>query len=218
MKSVRITIAPPEIYLPPLYRRMTIEAEYLTRVQIINWNVSEPPVGFLLRIHGEYRRFGMDLADDANVWEYEILPITERQCYCFLAARDTTAGRALFENFTRGNMLTIPPIECHDDGSSTFTLIGTDTDIHAAVDGVPKGVDVTIEAVGGKKVAPDSVVGQLSVRQREAVETASRIGYYDIPREATSKDIAKELGCATATASEHLRRAESKLIEYLFGE
>lgn len=216
MKSVRITINPLEIYLPPIYKRMTIEAEYLTRVQIINWNISDPPAGFLLRIHGDYRDFEAELKDDSNVWDHEILPITERQCYCFLAGKSETVGRALFENFTRGNMLTIPPVECHGDGSSTFTLIGTETDIHAAVDGVPEGVDVTIEAVGGKRVAPDSVISQLSARQREAVETAFKIGYYEIPRKATSEDIAKELECATATASEHLRRAESKLIAFLF--
>ncbi len=30
----------------------------------------------------------------------------------------------------------MPPIECHDDGSSTFTLVGTDAAIQAAVEGV----------------------------------------------------------------------------------
>ena len=67
----------------------------------------------------------------------------------------------------------MPPVECHGDGSSTFTLVGTDAAIQAAVDGVPEGVDVVIETVGTGPVAQDGVVGQLSARQREALDRSS---------------------------------------------
>lgn len=53
----------------------------------------------------------------------------------------------------------------------------------------------------------------LSERQREAVTVAMELGYYEQPREATHEEIAAELGCAPNTASEHLQKAEAKLVE-----
>lgn len=212
MKRVRITIHPPAEYRPPLYEFLVGDAECVDRVQIVNWNVSSPPVGFLLRIAGDRRRFADALADRDDLSDYEILPITDGEWYCFVAAEGATAGRALFENFTRGSLMTVPPIECHEGGSSTFAIIGTGADIEAAVDGVPDGVGVDVEAVGGRKVASDSVVGRLSVRQREAVGTATELGYYDVPREASHEDVAERLDCAPSTAAEHLRKAEATLV------
>lgn len=53
----------------------------------------------------------------------------------------------------------------------------------------------------------------LTERQREVVTTAKRLGYYDVPRRASTKDVAKELGISKATAVEHIRKAELRLIE-----
>jgi hypothetical protein len=218
MDRVRITITPPDAYLPPVYRELTREATYLDRVEIVNWNVAEPPVGFLLRVRGDYERLARTLRDGTNVRDFELFPNGEGEAYCFLAAEGPTVGRPLFENFTRKDLLTVPPVACHDDGSSTFTLVGTEPAIQAAVDGVPDGVDVTVEAVGAGPVAPDGAVDGLSPRQRAAVRAALGIGYYDVPRTATTEDVARELGCATATASEHLRKAEARLVSAVFGD
>jgi hypothetical protein len=216
VKRVRISIAPPDAYLPPVYELLTVEADYLDRVRIVNWNVAEPPVGFLLHVEGAYDRLEDPLAAHESVREYGLVPDGEAAAYLFLAAAGATVGRALFENFTRRDLLTVPPVECHDDGSSTFTLVGSDAAIQAAVDGVPDGVAVTVEAVGGSQVAPDDAVGALAPRQRAAVEAALEVGYYDVPRAAGTEAVARKLGCATATASEHLRKAESTVLARLF--
>lgn len=216
MKRVRITLRPHGAYAPPIYEHLAGGATYLERAQIVNWNVSTPPTAFLFRLEGEYRRFERVLDESAMVSDHEILPVTDRKCYCFFEGAVSPAARSLFENFTRGSLMTVPPIECNEDGSNTYTIIGTEADIQTAVDGVPDGVDVTVETVGGKRVAADSVVGQLSARQREAVETALALGYYDVPRDGTTEDVADELGCATATAAEHLQKAESTVMASLF--
>jgi hypothetical protein len=218
MKRVRITMDPHDIPLPPIYERMTRGADDLSRVHIVNWNVSEPPTGFLLWFYGDYEQFDEALASDGAIDEYALLPRTDEECYCFLSGEVGPASRALFENFTRGTLLTVPPIVCHDDGSSTFTLVGTDSDIQNAVEGVPPGVDVTVERVGGERVTPDSAVSELSARQREAVETAIAVGYYTVPRESTIEDVAEKLDCATATAAEHLRKAEATVFRALLAE
>lgn len=215
MERVRITIAPPDEALPPIYERMTRGADALSAVRIVNWNVSEPPTAFLLWFRGDYASFETALESDDAVEEYALLPQTDDEAYCFLSGEVGAASRALFENFTRGSLLTVPPVLCHDDGSSTFTLVGSDADIQAAIDGVPAGVDVTVRQVGGERVTPDSALGRLSARQREAVEAALALGYYAVPREVTTEAVGDELGCSTATAAEHLRKAESKLVRVL---
>jgi len=218
MKRVRITINPHDVALPPIYERMTRGTDTLSAVRIVNWNVSDPPTGFLLWFRGNYEAFEAALVDDDAVENYAMFPKTDEEAYCFLSGSVGPASRALFENFTRGSLLTVPPVLCHEDGSSTFTLVGSDGDIQAAIDGVPPGVGVTVRQVGGENVTHDSAVGHLSARQREAVETAISLGYYNLPRTATTEDIGNELGCSTATAAEHLRKAESKVLRALLGE
>jgi len=51
----------------------------------------------------------------------------------------------------------------------------------------------------------------LTARQEMAVGTALALGYYDYPRRAQLKDVAKSLGVSRATAMENLRRGVRKL-------
>jgi predicted DNA binding protein len=52
----------------------------------------------------------------------------------------------------------------------------------------------------------------LTPRQREAFALARREGYYDYPRETTTRALADEMGVSKATFTEHLRRAEGRLL------
>lgn len=217
MKRIRITIHPQGLDNPRLYEVLT-DASYVSDVRTVNWNNETPPAGFLLWIRGDYRRLETHIAEDPTISDYEILPITDEECHCFLEGRGTADARALWANFNRGSLMTVPPVEWNDDGSSTFTLVGTETDIQAAVEEVPEGVPVDVERVGGRSVRPEGVRDELSDRQREAVETAVSAGYYDTPRDATTETVADELGCARSTAAEHLQRAEAKVMCSLLGE
>ncbi|GGC59741.1 helix-turn-helix domain-containing protein [Haloferax sulfurifontis] len=54
--------------------------------------------------------------------------------------------------------------------------------------------------------------GQLTDRQREVLETAHEMGYFDHPRRANKGEVATELGITTSTFSEHLAMAQKKLM------
>jgi predicted DNA binding protein len=56
----------------------------------------------------------------------------------------------------------------------------------------------------------------LSARQREAILTAARHGYYQWPRAASADDIADEMNISSPTFLEHLRTAEQKVMSRLF--
>ncbi|WP_135365198.1 helix-turn-helix domain-containing protein [Halosimplex halophilum] len=53
----------------------------------------------------------------------------------------------------------------------------------------------------------------LTDAQREAIRTAHRLGYFEIPRTATLDDVAAELGISASSCSERLRRAQTHLVE-----
>ncbi|WP_254533040.1 helix-turn-helix domain-containing protein [Natrinema gelatinilyticum] len=59
---------------------------------------------------------------------------------------------------------------------------------------------------------------QLTDRQREVLETAYRMGYFDHPKDANAKNIADVFGIAPATFVEHLAAAQSKVLEVVLDE
>ncbi|PSP57116.1 transcriptional regulator [Halobacteriales archaeon QS_1_67_19] len=75
----------------------------------------------------------------------------------------------------------------------------------------------TVESVSADRplLALDSALPDLSDRQREALLTAADMGYYRLPRDATTAEVAAELGVERRTFEEHLRRAERKLVAAL---
>ncbi|MFA9417154.1 helix-turn-helix domain-containing protein [Natrinema sp. HArc-T2] len=67
-----------------------------------------------------------------------------------------------------------------------------------------------------KDISDDSVVvdrNQLTGRQREIIETAHEMGYFEYPKGANATDVAEELGVARSTFTEHLAAAQTKLMD-----
>ncbi|HLC47778.1 MAG TPA: helix-turn-helix domain-containing protein [Candidatus Norongarragalinales archaeon] len=58
-----------------------------------------------------------------------------------------------------------------------------------------------------------NVFEHLSKKQREAIEKAASLGYYEFPRKISAQDIAKKEGVDESTFREHLRKAEMKIIK-----
>jgi predicted DNA binding protein len=55
-------------------------------------------------------------------------------------------------------------------------------------------------------------------RQREVLETAHEMGYFEHPKRANATEVAAELDIATSTFAEHIAAAQSKLMDALFPE
>jgi predicted DNA binding protein len=80
-----------------------------------------------------------------------------------------------------------------------------------------RDADISLERVAGVESPTGHSIDErerlLSPRQREALALARERGYYEWPREVTAGDLAAEFGVAKTTFLEHLRRAESKLLD-----
>lgn len=215
MKRVRMTFTPEDVEVHPVYELLTGEAEYLSAVELVNWNVSADPAGFLIHAEGDPEAFARDLESIPEVVHQDFIYVDDAEFYVYHTCEKTPMTDALFETFAEQSLLIVFPMEYYDDGSSTVTVVGPESDITAVIEDVPEGLSVDIEAVGGPEPRDEGVLSQLSDRQREALEVGLDVGYFEEPRQATSEEVAERLECAPSTAAKHLRRAESKLVRSL---
>jgi len=62
-------------------------------------------------------------------------------------------------------------------------------------------------------VSTAALFGSLTSKQQSALITALDHGYYNIPRAATAREIARRLRTPRTSFADHLRKAESKVVQ-----
>lgn len=84
-------------------------------------------------------------------------------------------------------------------------------------DGLPTGVTLDVERIGESNGwnRPRLPTSEPPFEQRQALETAWQLGYYETPRQAQLEDIAGELGLPLTTLRYRLRRAEAWALEHV---
>jgi predicted DNA binding protein len=146
--------------------------------------------------------------------EREVVLITED---CLLESRDDL----LEEYLQRHDCLSLPPLT-YDHGTLLTRVVSlSESELTAVYRDISQDHTVDVESKHQiESVVPDmpllmldSALPDLSEGQREALFEAIEEGYYEIPREATTADIAAKLGISRRTFEEHLRRAENKLVK-----
>ncbi|MFB6200772.1 MAG: helix-turn-helix domain-containing protein [Halorhabdus sp.] len=118
---------------------------------------------------------------------------------------------------------TVRDVRVHD-GTLYVTVLASELDgVRAVVSALRESHDCV--KVGKLVRAPPEHDGQslwvtdpdeLTPRQREVLETAYEMGYFEYPREATAEAVATELDVATPTFTEHIAAAHRNLLEGLF--
>ncbi|QLG28993.1 helix-turn-helix domain-containing protein [Halorarum halophilum] len=216
MRHVRLTVAPAGdgSEVPAMYRVLS-DAPYLDRVVGLHWNVSGDRLGLMVYAEGDAEAFRDGIRRIAAVLDFELVSAGDGRFYAYLRNELNELSRRLFGTFTRGSLLVVPPL-VYGDGSVTFSVFGPRDEVQAAIEQVPSPFEVTVDAVSGMGATPGLVGTSLSARQREAVEVAIDVGYYEVPRQGDYETIAARMECAPSTAAEHLRKAESKVLRAAF--
>lgn len=186
-------------------------APYLDRVVGLHLNASDTRLGLLIYIEGDVDVFRNQIQQKPEVLDFAIMETGDSCFYTYFQTELNELSQQLFATLTRGSLLMVPPY-MYGDGSVTISLFGPTDEVQAAVAKVPAPFEVKVNEVSGLGAIPGLSEPLLSERQHEALEAAKDIGYYDIPRQGTYEDIAARIGCASSTAAEHLRKAESKII------
>ena len=213
---VRITAGGREAEIHPMYD-VWANAPFVERATALQWNFTDDALGILHYAVGDADAFEAAVEGIPEVLDYDLERAGEDAFYVYVRDATTDALGDLFGPITRGGLIVVPPIRYHEDGTVTLSLFGPDDEVGAAVESVPDPVAVTVEEVRGLAATAATVETRLTRRQREAVEAALDLGYYEVPRECSHEDVADAMDCAPSTAAEHLRKAESKLVTSTFG-
>ena len=98
-------------------------------------------------------------------------------------------------------------------------FVGERTDIRESLDAVQdaSGAEVTVESMSSTghagRTPREQRLDTLTTTQRQVYEHARSAGYYEWPREASTRELADEMDVSKTTLLEHLRKAEAKLLD-----
>jgi len=121
----------------------------------------------------------------------------------------------------RHGCLLVPPLK-YGSGRKYARVLALEADALSAVyQDLLSEFDVHVESkrsirsatLDSRVLAVDALRSELSDRQYEVFTTAHDRGYYELPRETTTEEIAAEVGVQRRTAEDHLRLAEKKLAD-----
>ncbi|QSG14769.1 helix-turn-helix domain-containing protein [Halapricum desulfuricans] len=159
---------------------------------------------------------------DDEQWaeEFEAEPIfsyDDRTVYRFSRAADQDCVCELVEQ----TGCTVRGIQVVD-GSVVLTFLTTDLttvrDVIADLRDTHEGVRIRRLTRSDDDQGDDSTIVDLNVltaRQREVLDTAYEMGYFEYPKEATASEVADALDVATPTFTEHLAAAQHNLLAEL---
>jgi predicted DNA binding protein len=213
MQHLRITATLDPTLIPPIYS-MVDESETMVEARVIDWNLAADDVGtFLYAIDGDAVIFREGALETSGIDSVALSRTEQATSYALISARP--AAIPIFTTFmsmtARAGLVVRKPLVYRNHRSHAH-VVGEPGPLQATVDETPRGIDIEIEQIGQfPSTAEDRSIG-LSDRQRETIETALAMGYYDQPRKATHADIAAELECASNTVTVHLQKGEAKLI------
>lgn len=218
MKHIRVTVRP-DLDHAPGFVAYLLESPDVTEARAVDWNRADPvTTTHLYAIDGDAIGFRDAATDTPGVESVTLSAVDETRSYALLDVRDDAVPMfgVVEEALARAGLVVRRPL-VYRDGRIHGHVVGDAGALQAVLDGAPDAMDITIDEVGRFPSARANPASDLSDRQWEALETAVELGYYDQPRATTHQEIASELGCAPNTASEHLQKAEAKLINAVVG-
>ncbi|AUV84316.1 transcriptional regulator (plasmid) [Salinigranum rubrum] len=152
------------------------------------------------------------LAAEESVQDFAV---TRETGLAYMVYSQSPSMTSLFYILTAYSLVLAPPIEYTDeytDRGIRLTVVGTDSAITQITADIPPGIDLYPERVGEYVPGGGQLEDLLTERQRDVFEAAVKLGYYEVPREATHEEIAEAVERAPATVSEQLQRIEANLL------
>lgn len=218
MNHVRLCLDPGDhaAAVHPMFD-LLVNAPYIERATNMHWNYTGDEFGVMHYVEGDIDAFREAIEGVETVEEYELTRVSEDAFYTYVRDAANPQVHEAFEIVFQDPVVIVPPVEFTAEGTVTFSVFGPSGAVQAAIDRFDEALDATVTEVTGLERTPGMFESRLSDRQRDAIDAALELGYYEIPREADHEDVATAIGCAPSTAAEHLRKAESKLLRSMLG-
>lgn len=198
----------------PQFFQLVTESSHIEEARLLEWNPStENSLTALYAIDGDATAFSREMGDSSVIVEFELSLITENRFVVLVVGRPSEAPlfQRVIDAVTRMGLIVLTPV-VYREGEVRFRIVGEADVLQSMVEAMPSTFDIEVHAIGTFPDATTAPTVVLSERQQDAITAALDLGYYETPRRATHADIADRIGCAPNTATEHLQKAESKLI------
>ncbi|WP_255197160.1 helix-turn-helix domain-containing protein [Halorarius litoreus] len=216
MRYATVVISPDGAGLHPADRALTEEPSADRRSINQVTLLDDGTAVMLYRLHGDLGRAQAVLDACDEVLDADVTDGAEGLAYIHIDANDTV--EALLRILQENEIVIDPPITCLPDGAVRVTLVGRSDAIRRAVDAVPDHLTISLESLGDYQPESSHLVSRLTDRQREILEAAVELGYYEVPRRATHDEIARVVGLSAGTVGEHLRKVEGKVLSTVVSE
>ena len=214
MREIRATADVDPEAVPAFFDLLANSAE-IQEARVLEVNTTVDGVETVLfAIDGDTAAFAAEAAETPGVESVEVANYEQGLSYALLVMRplETPLFDAIHQGDRLSGFVVRTPI-IYRDGAMHGRVVGATEELQRAFDESPEAMNIDISEIGQFRGRLDEIETTLSERQREAVEAALALGYYEQPREATQADVAAELDCSPQTAGTHLRKAESKVMQ-----
>ena len=213
MKTLRLRLGLDEPTLHPMHA-FVCRHEAFTRSHLLHWNASgDGTVSMIFNVEGERPEAYVDALESVeSVVDSEVSVRAEGSFYVYVRDDLRDADRRLLATYRGESLVVVPPVTYRGDRSMALTLVGPAEAVQSAVSDTPEDVAVDVLSVRPYDAGSVDPLLRLTARQREAVDAAVDVGYYGARREGSVSGVAEVLGCSTATAAEHLRKAEAEIM------
>jgi hypothetical protein len=215
MRYVTLRVSPTEgEAFHPLGRALSadeaVERGNIHRVEMLD----DGSALLLAEARGDVERYREILADSAFVHDFSIVE-DEGWWYSYTHFEPNDANQEMLELQYESELAMETPIEVQEDGSFVLTLVGPMDAFAEATPSETDAYDIEVLETGDHHPELGDLFLSLTERQRDVLEAATDLGYYDNPRQATHEDIAAEVDASPSTVGEHLRKIESRVFAHL---
>jgi predicted DNA binding protein len=105
------------------------------------------------------------------------------------------------------------------EGKFRMTFLGSVNQIRETLKMLEKsGMHHRIVSLTDAKFAPNSPLNALTEKQRRIMIAAYKLGYYDLPRRVSSRELSEKLGLHKSALATHIRKAELRLLDAVLSE
>lgn len=210
MRYFRAVVIPEDEGLHPIDRAFA-RAPDVTRELLHNVNLLEDGTAMTMyQLSGDVDRI-REICDSPDVYEYHLAEGSDHvTLYAHFEPTETIVR--LLSLFQHHQLILDTPLEYTGRGGLRVLVIGTEETIRSILPEIPDEVTLKLERLGDYEPEADRLYSMLTPRQQETLQAALRVGYYQVPREATHEDIARELDLTGGTVGEHLRKIEATVL------
>ncbi len=211
MRYVKVSLIPTDGDIDPVGEEIDTEPS-VSREAILHINrLNDGTVVLLSQLRGDADTLHEIFENRPTIISHNISPLRDG-LQAYVHAEPTETAGALLDLTQEHEFVVDTPIEYGPEGGLRVAVIGEEDTVRQAIEDIPDEIRVELEQLSDYDPELRELSSFLTDRQREILDTAAEVGYYEVPRQATHQDIADELDLSTTTVGEHLRKIEARML------